>query len=224
MLVSENRPEWLIADLGIMAAGCVTVPTYTTNTTRDHTHILDNSGARAVIVSTQKLAKTLVPAVLTSAECHHIIGIDDIRTGQAPDEVDCPSLGRADRRRRRRRGARSSRSRTSGASDLACIIYTSGTGGAPRGVRQHHGAILHNVEGAPTSSRPTSAGTTKCSCRSCPRATPMSIPAGSISRSGSARRSITPKASRSSPPISRRCSRRSWSSCRACSRCFGRAS
>ena len=37
MLVSENRPEWLIADLGIMAAGCVTVPTYTTNTTRDHT-------------------------------------------------------------------------------------------------------------------------------------------------------------------------------------------
>ena len=49
MLVSENRPEWLIADLAIMAAGCVTVPTYTTNTTRDHTHILTNSGARAVI-------------------------------------------------------------------------------------------------------------------------------------------------------------------------------
>ena len=46
MLVSENRPEWLIADLGIMAAGCVTVPTYTTNTTRDHQHILGNSGAR----------------------------------------------------------------------------------------------------------------------------------------------------------------------------------
>ena len=45
-LVSENRPEWLIADLAIMAAGCVTVPTYTTNTTRDHAHILGNSGAR----------------------------------------------------------------------------------------------------------------------------------------------------------------------------------
>src|SRR3712207_4858146 len=56
-LVSENRPEWLIADLAIMAAGCVTVPTYTTNTTRDHAHILGNSGARAVIVSSQKLAK-----------------------------------------------------------------------------------------------------------------------------------------------------------------------
>src|SRR4028118_2231550 len=78
-LVSENRPEWLIADLGIMAAGCVTVPTYITNTTRDHAHILNNSGARAVIVSSQKLAKALLPAVLFSAECHHVIGIDDVR-------------------------------------------------------------------------------------------------------------------------------------------------
>src|SRR3982751_5236510 len=86
-LVSENRPEWLIADLGIMAAGCVTVPTYTTNTTRDHVHVLGNSGAKAVIVSSQKLARNLVPAVMTSSECHHIIGIDDIRTGQIPDEI-----------------------------------------------------------------------------------------------------------------------------------------
>ena len=57
MLVSENRPEWLMTDLAIMAAGCVTVPTYITNTERDHQHILDDSGARAVIVSTQKLAQ-----------------------------------------------------------------------------------------------------------------------------------------------------------------------
>src|SRR5262245_29790182 len=85
MLVSENRPEWLIADLGIMAAGCVTVPTYTTNTTRDHQHILANSGASAVIVSTQKLAKSLLPAVLFASECRHVISIDDIITGQSPD-------------------------------------------------------------------------------------------------------------------------------------------
>ena len=63
MLVSENRPEWCIADLGIMAAGCVTVPTYITNTERDHQHILDNSQSRAVIVSTAKLAQHLMPAV-----------------------------------------------------------------------------------------------------------------------------------------------------------------
>ena len=86
-LVSENRPEWLIADLAIMAAGCVTVPTYTTNTTRDHAHILGNSGARAAIVSSQKLAKSLVPAVMTSSECRHIVGIEEIRAGQVPDWV-----------------------------------------------------------------------------------------------------------------------------------------
>ena len=145
-LVSENRPEWLIADLAIMAAGCVTVPTYTTNTTRDHTHILENSGARAVIVSNQKLAKALVPAVLTSNDCHHLIGIEDIRVDQTPDWVTVHRWseltgGEADVEAVRRDIARIGRN------DLACIIYTSGTGGAPRGVRQHHGAILHNVEG-----------------------------------------------------------------------------
>jgi long-chain acyl-CoA synthetase len=145
-LVSENRPEWLISDLAIMAAGCVTVPTYTTNTTRDHTHILGNSGAKAVIVSSQKLAKNLIPAVLTSSECHHIIGMEPLRTGQAPDWVSCHSWtelasDEADVDALRKDIA------AIGRSDLACLIYTSGTGGAPRGVQQHHGAILHNVEG-----------------------------------------------------------------------------
>ena len=146
MLVSENRPEWLIADLGIMAAGCVTVPTYTTNTTRDHQHILANSGAGAVIVSTQKLAKALVPAVLFASECRHIISIDDIITGQSPDIAhfhhwaDLVS-GASDIGVLEKRMAEVKRD------DLACVIYTSGTGGAPRGVMQHHGMILHNVEG-----------------------------------------------------------------------------
>ncbi len=143
-LVSENSPEWLIADLAIMAAGCVTVPTYTTNTVRDHAHILGNSGARAVIVSTEKLAKNLVPAALTSSECHHIIGIEPVRVSQAPDWVsvhDWADLvaGDGDPAAMRARIA------GIGRSDLACIIYTSGTGGAPRGVCQHHGAILHNA-------------------------------------------------------------------------------
>jgi long-chain acyl-CoA synthetase len=145
MLVSENRPEWLIADLGIMAAGCVTVPTYTTNTTRDHQHILANSRARAVIVSTQKLAKPLLPAVLFESECNHVISIDELITGQSSDvaqfhfwkdlisrPADVPALEKAMAR--------------VGRGDLACIIYTSGTGGAPRGVMQHHGMILHNCE------------------------------------------------------------------------------
>ncbi|HET7604833.1 MAG TPA: AMP-dependent synthetase/ligase, partial [Sphingomicrobium sp.] len=145
-LVSENRPEWLIADLGIMAAGCVTVPTYTTNTERDHAHVLGNSGARAVIVSNQKLAKNLIPAVITSSECRHVVGIELIRAGQTPDWVNCHSWmtlvsDEADVVALEQAVAGIDRN------DLACIIYTSGTGGAPRGVQQHHGAILHNVEG-----------------------------------------------------------------------------
>jgi long-chain acyl-CoA synthetase len=146
MLVSENRPEWLIADLGIMAAGCVTVPTYTTNTTRDHQHILNNSGARAVIVSTQKLATALIPAVLFASNCNHIVSIDEIITGQSPDVAqfrhwDEMIAGPADV------GALETRMADVARRDLACLIYTSGTGGAPRGVCQHHGMILHNVEG-----------------------------------------------------------------------------
>jgi long-chain acyl-CoA synthetase len=146
-LVSENRPEWLIADLGIMAAGCVTVPTYTTNTVRDHLHILENSGARAVIVSNQKLATNVAPAVLTSSECHHFIAIDEMRRTQVPENihVHCwPDLikGEPDIVALKRELL------DVGRNDLACLIYTSGTGGAPRGVRQHHGALLHNLEGA----------------------------------------------------------------------------
>jgi long-chain acyl-CoA synthetase len=145
-LVSENRPEWLLSDLAIMAAGCVTVPTYTTNTERDHAHILGNSGARAVIVSNQKLANKLIPAVLTSNQCQHVIGMEPMRRIQTPDWVNCHlwsklAAAEADAAALRAEVARVGRDQ------LACIIYTSGTGGAPRGVQLHHGSILHNLEG-----------------------------------------------------------------------------
>lgn len=146
-LVSENRPEWCIADLAIMAAGCVTVPTYTTNTERDHLHILENSGAKAVFVSTPKLAGTLLPAVVQSSSCRTVIGFEPLRIGQQSSVTLCDLSAliggnSADVRAAEARAAALRRD------DLACIIYTSGTGGAPRGVRQHHGGILHNVAGA----------------------------------------------------------------------------
>jgi long-chain acyl-CoA synthetase len=147
LIVSENRPEWLVADLAIMAAGGVTVPAYTSNTANDHLHVLTDSGARFAIVSTAALAATLLPAVARSGCCETVIGIDplprarigsarllqwDALTGQRADDVAaCARMAEA-----------------LGPDDLACLIYTSGTGGAPRGVRQHHGAILHNVAGA----------------------------------------------------------------------------
>jgi long-chain acyl-CoA synthetase len=149
MLVSENRPEWCISDLAIMAAGCVTVPTYVTNTERDHQHIVENSGACATIVSNAKLARTLIPALLRATSNHQVIGIEDARIAQ-PGTIEFhnwreliaahptdPATAAAENAGVRRE-------------DLACIIYTSGTGGSPRGVMQHHGAILHNVDGCCT--------------------------------------------------------------------------
>jgi long-chain acyl-CoA synthetase len=146
VLVSENRPEWCLADLGIMAAGAITVPTYTTNTERDHVHILANSGARAAIVSTAKLARTLLPAVYRSNGCTTVIGLEPLRVGQSSSAQlhDWSKLLAAhpgDVAAVRAEAAKIERS------DLACLIYTSGTGGAPRGVRQHHGAILMNLDG-----------------------------------------------------------------------------
>jgi long-chain acyl-CoA synthetase len=149
MLVSENRPEWCIADLAIMAAGCVTVPTYVTNTDRDHQHILDNSQSRAVIVSTAKLAQSLMPAVVRSSECEFVIGMEPLKVTQKGqqsfhDWADLVQGTDADV------VALTADMATVGRDEIACIIYTSGTGGAPRGVMLHHGSILCNASGAAT--------------------------------------------------------------------------
>ncbi|MHB9880025.1 AMP-dependent synthetase/ligase [Pacificimonas sp. ICDLI1SI03] len=147
VLVSENRPEWCIADLGIMAAGAVTVPTYTTNTERDHLHIFEDSRAVAAIVSNQKLAKIVLPAAYQADACDLVIGMEHLRIGQSSgatvrewQEMFAGMPGDVDALRDRMAPV--------GREELACIIYTSGTGGAPRGVQQHHGAILCSVAGA----------------------------------------------------------------------------
>ncbi len=147
-LVSENRPEWCLADLAIMAAGLVTVPTYITNTERDHLHILENSGARAIIVSNAKLARPLLAAALRAPCAEHVIGIEPLRQAQSGTLTfhDWDALLAGDAAAAR--AAVEARIAGIGRADTACIIYTSGTGGAPRGVVQHHGAILCNVDGA----------------------------------------------------------------------------
>lgn len=149
MLVSENRPEFCIADLAVMAIGAVSVPAYTTNTPRDHRHILTDSGASAVIVSTEKLARALLPAVHRVGGVRLLVAMEPL----PPLDLDGTAL-------RDWGGLMAAHSDAADAApeacaaaatatreDLACLIYTSGTGGAPRGVRQHHGAILSNVEG-----------------------------------------------------------------------------
>ncbi|NIA69129.1 long-chain fatty acid--CoA ligase [Pelagibius litoralis] len=147
VLVAENRPEWLIADLAIMAAGAISVPAYTTNLPADHLHILTNSGAVGAIVSTRALAQKLMPAVMDSGDCQWVVAMEDLQQGQAgPKAVHLwqtvMERGRAmpddviDYAARAKRG------------DTACIIYTSGTGGVPRGVMLSHGAMICNCMGA----------------------------------------------------------------------------
>ena len=147
-MVSENRPEWCIADLAIMAAGCITVPTYTTNTERDHAHILDNSSARAVIVSNEKLLQPVHGALQSTGIAEHVIGIEDLHRKQSGSFTyhNWSDLLAGDPAAAR--NAVEARLANITRDTTACIIYTSGTGGAPRGVKQHHGSILCNVGGA----------------------------------------------------------------------------
>ena len=81
MLISENRPEWVIADLAIMSAGAITVPAYTTNQIKDHKHILHDSYAKAAFISTQELAKQFLPAGKTCDSLEFLVTIEEINIG-----------------------------------------------------------------------------------------------------------------------------------------------
>jgi long-chain acyl-CoA synthetase len=147
VLVAENRPEWLIADLAIMAAGGITVPAYTTNTEHDHNHILTNSEAVGAIVSTRALGKRLLPAALEAPDCKWVVGIEDMDIDQK-GPVDMHLW--ADTLERGRAMPDDVAEVVAGAKrdDVACFIYTSGTGGTPKGVMLTHGNIICNCMGA----------------------------------------------------------------------------
>ena len=146
-LIAENRPEWTIADLAIMAAGGISVPAFTTNTVADHAHIIGHSGAIGAIVSTRALAERVVPAALKTGRLRFLIALEPIGIEQNPGFriLDWKTLiagGAADDAEVARRIAAQRRT------DTACFIYTSGTGGAPKGVMLSHGGVLANCKGA----------------------------------------------------------------------------
>ena len=148
MLVSENRPEWCIADMAIMAAGCITVPAYVTNTERDHQHFLEDSGASAVIVANEKLSKPLIGALVRTGTARHVIGIEPLGITQASNFEYHAWSNLIAGEGKEQRAKVQARIAKIGREDTACLIYTSGTGGAPRGVMQHHGSLLMNADGA----------------------------------------------------------------------------
>jgi len=146
-LIAENRPEWMIADLAIMAAGAITVPAYTTYTAEDYRHVLDNSGTRAVIVSTIALARRVLPAANQVSSIETIIVMEPVSALQANadihawDAVLASAVENAE-------GTVARRIADIAPDATACLIYTSGTGGVPKGVMHSHANILANCHGA----------------------------------------------------------------------------
>jgi long-chain acyl-CoA synthetase len=147
LLVAENRPEWAIADLAIMAAGAITVPAYTTNTAETHAYLLNHSEAVAVFVSTDRLAARLLPALGGAPALKLVVSMEPL---SEIDQLSVPVLAWAEALALgEQTGAPGSDpAATLSRNDLACFIYTSGTGGNPKGVMLTHGNILANVAGA----------------------------------------------------------------------------
>ena len=148
VILSENRPEWQIADLAIMSIGAISVPAYTTSTTSDYSHIINHSEARCIIIASHSLALKALPAVVKSSKCKNVIKIDNdknnynepvniiswntlIKENNDDKLIDFEEEAKTQQRK-----------------DTACIIYTSGTGGNPKGVMLSHGAMLTNCTGA----------------------------------------------------------------------------
>jgi long-chain acyl-CoA synthetase len=141
-LAAENRPEWAIADLAIMSAAAITVPAYTTNTIDDHRHVFGNSGARAVIASKPPISERAAAAAEQVPSVRAVV----VMEGPAPDGVlewDV-LLERGDAQD----DDIAERVATLKPDDIACIIYTSGTGGPPKGVLATHRNIIANCRGA----------------------------------------------------------------------------
>lgn len=146
-LVSENRPEWVITDLAIISAGGITVPAYTTHQVEEHRYLLANSGARAAIVSTAALAQRVIRAADEVESVEHIVMLEALSEGYA-SSTEVLSLDAVLARGRETGGDVAAWVAEIARDDLACLIYTSGTGGLPKGVMTSHGNIFANCHGA----------------------------------------------------------------------------
>jgi len=144
LLVSENRPEWFISDLAVMLANGITVPAYTTYTEEDYKYLIEDCQPSVIIFSNDEMYKKLEKTINEKDFIKKIITFEKIqRITYSSKYLDFNSiinnnLSESDKIKN---------------DDLkrnspACIIYTSGTGGNPKGVILSHGGILNNLEGA----------------------------------------------------------------------------
>ena len=143
LLVSENRPEWLISDLAIMLAKGITVPAYTTYTESDYKYLIEDCQPSIVIVSNNEMHKKLKNIIKEKIYIKKIITFEKIRGVDKDKYLDFDSI-----EKRNLLENKKIKNTNLKRSSPACIIYTSGTGGNPKGVILSHGGILNNLEGA----------------------------------------------------------------------------
>jgi long-chain acyl-CoA synthetase len=136
LICMENRPEFPITETALMAIRAVPVAAYTTNTVDDQAHLLRDSGARAAIVSSPALADKMRAAAAKVHGLDLLLVIDEatdwaelIGDPRPQDDIAAEAA-------------------LIPATALACLIYTSGTGGLPRGVMLPHRCVLSNCTGA----------------------------------------------------------------------------
>jgi long-chain acyl-CoA synthetase len=147
VIVSENRPEWIIADLAITLLGGITVPAYTTNTEDDHHYILEHSGAKAVIISNNILGNRLALATTRTKDCKLLITIDNYN-GFEPEDLNILNFEEVCIFGKNTIESSLDYLYKIKPDDTSCIIYTSGTGGRPKGVMLTHKNIYSNLLGA----------------------------------------------------------------------------
>ncbi|WP_440935521.1 AMP-dependent synthetase/ligase [Candidatus Pelagibacter sp.] len=139
ILLSENRPEWLISDIAIMNAGGVTVPLFTTYSEKDYEYIINDCNPKICIVSNNTQLKKIDKFISEKIKVLSIENID-----KQIDSIE----NIFERFSKEKTLDHLNFNQNIERKDLACIIYTSGTTGNPKGVMLSHGGILSNCEGA----------------------------------------------------------------------------
>jgi len=143
LLVSENRPEWMISDLSIMLSGGITVPAYTTYTERDYEYIIDDCTPAIIIISNKNQYKKIQNIITKKNFIKKVFLFEDVEN--INEEFNLKVL---DIFKKKNFIIQNFFDLKIQRADMACIIYTSGTQGNPKGVMLSHGGILNNCEGA----------------------------------------------------------------------------